>query len=136
MSDVAFLQGQRVRECEVRDLVHARCQCFRGSALVRESALSSVTESPWFVAPASKSNPFAVKPRTPRPGSTHQASSVTPSIGPMNLRSEALPTVALLVAGEEFRGLPYNKSLQATPVPASSAFGRSRRYGGALELRR
>jgi hypothetical protein len=38
--------------------------------------------------------------------------------------------------GDEFRGLPYNKSLQATPVPASSAFGHSRRYGGALELHR
>jgi hypothetical protein len=54
----------------------------------------------------------------------------------MNLRSQALPTVALFVAADEFRGLPYNKSLQATPVPASSACGRSRRYGGALELRR
>jgi hypothetical protein len=44
--------------------------------------------------------------------------------------------VALLVVGDEFRGLPYNKALQATPDPASPAFGRSSRHGGALELHR
>jgi len=44
--------------------------------------------------------------------------------------------VALFVVGEEFRGLPYNKALQATPEPASSAVGRSRRVCGAPERRR
>jgi hypothetical protein len=44
--------------------------------------------------------------------------------------------VASFVVGDEFRGFPDNKSLQATPVPASSACGRSHRHGGALELRR
>ena len=103
---------------------------------MRESALSSVAESPWLVDSASMSRPFAVRPRSPRPGFEHQASGVAPSVGPRNLRSGALPTVALFVVGDEFRGFPDNKSRQATPVPASSAFGRSRRCGGAPELHR
>ena len=109
---MAFLQGQRVREGEARGVVHARCQRLRGSALakdVRESALSSVAASPWFVAPALKSRPFAVGLRNPWPGSDHQASSVAPSVRRRNLRFEALPKVELFVVDDEFRGFPDNR---------------------------
>ena len=136
---MACLQDQRLWRNGAGALARAPLRRSRGSApatVLGVLAMRSETIVPGFVSATSRRRPFAPTSMTARQGFEHQALCGVASFWPMVLRSEAVRVAAALARVAEFWGFPYNPALQATPLPASSAFGRSRRCGGAPERER